>query len=188
MGRDRLANEAFLISSSGYKTVHHKQYFPPEPGCYERDWFAPSQAGFDISELRDTRFGALLCTELFFNERARHYRRLGAHIIAVPRAAGGLNTKWRAAASMTAVVSGCYVVSSNRSDNVEFPKGYFCGEGFVYAPDGALVAKTSSSSPVAFVEIDCAEVERAQAAYPCYVAELDDQHIPRNGSATPHPP
>lgn len=173
VGNDLLANEAFLVSAGIYEPVHHKHYFPQEDGWFEKSWFAPVMSGFNVAEFGELRVGALLCSELFFTEWARHYRRMGANVIAVPRAAGGLNTKWRAAGAMAAIVSGCYVVSSNRAEPVERKKGLFGGEGFVYAPDGELVAKTSASSPVAFVEIDLDLVKKAQSEYPCYLSELE---------------
>ena len=169
-----LANEAFLLANGSYHPAHHKHYFPQEEGWYERDWFAPVRPGFEVVDHGELRIGALLCTELFFNEWARHYRRLGANIIAAPRAAGGLNTRWSTAGAMAAIVSGCYVVSSNRSEHAQRPQGLFGGEGFVYDPNGELVAKTSASSPIALVDIDLGMVKTAQQGYPCYVSELQD--------------
>lgn len=169
-----LANEAFLVSAGAYKPVHHKHYFPNEVGWYEKNWFAPTKSGFDLVEYGEVSIGALLCTELMFNEWARHYRRIGANVIAVPRAGASLNTKWRAAGAMAAIVSGCYVVSSNRAEHATMPKGLFGGEGFVYSPYGELIAKTSASSPVAIVEIDPDLVKKAKFEYPCYVSEFQE--------------
>jgi N-carbamoylputrescine amidase len=171
-GSHLLANEAFLVSGSTYTPVHHKHFFPQEEGWQEKTWFATVRRGFDVVEYGELRIGTLLCTELMFNEWARHYRRRGANVIAVPRAAGELNTKWRAAGAMAAVVSGCYVISSNRSGHKSGRKSQFGGGGFVYAPNGELIAQTSASSPVVVVEIDLELVRQAQADYPCYVDEL----------------
>jgi N-carbamoylputrescine amidase len=171
-GKELLANEAFLVSGGAYKPVHHKHFFPQEEGWYEQDWFAPVMSGFDVVEHQDLRIGALLCTELMFNEWARHYRRLGANVIAVPRATGALDTQWRAAGAMAATVSGCYVLSSNRAGHEVMQGSQFGGEGFVYAPDGEMIAQTSGSDPIAVVEIDLDMVKRTQADYPCYVPEL----------------
>lgn len=181
-----LANEAFLVSAGSYAPVHHKHYFPQEDGWYEQDWFAPSRSGFDVIDHGELRIGALLCTELFFSEWARHYRRLGANLIVTPRAAGSLNRKWRTAGAMAAIVSGCYVLSSNRSENPQRPRGLFGGEGFVYAPSGKLIATTSAVNPIAIVDIDLGLVATAQRAYPCYVLEIQknsDQSGARTGSA-----
>jgi N-carbamoylputrescine amidase len=163
---DRLANEAFLHTADGYRTVHHKQYFPEESGFHEATWFRPARPGFDVIEHAGLRIGVLLCTELMFNEWARHYRRQGAHVIAVPRASGRVLHRWRTAAAMAAIVSGCYVVSSNRAG------GEFGGSGLAYAPDGTPIAETSADEPVIAIDVDVEAVKAAQAAYPCYVPEL----------------
>lgn len=84
-------------------------------------------AGFDVLEYRGQRLGVLLCTELMFTEWARHYRRQGAHVIAVPRASGMSMRKWHTAAAMAAIVSGCYVLSSNRAAAVGDSESNFLG-------------------------------------------------------------
>jgi N-carbamoylputrescine amidase len=89
-----------------------------------------------VVEHRGLRIGVLLYTELMFNEWARHYRRQGAHVIVVPRASGA-SGKWDTAA-MAAIVSGCYVLSSNRASQVNDPDSSFGGRGFVYSPTGEL--------------------------------------------------
>ncbi|KQW38383.1 hypothetical protein ASC76_10190 [Rhizobacter sp. Root404] len=171
-GQHKLSNEAFLVANGTYTAVHHKQYFPQETGWLEQDWFAPSREGFDLVGFGDLRIGALVCTELMFTEWARHYGRLGANLLLVPRATGSLNTKWRAAGAMAAIVSGCYVASSNRTGTVAGPdlQSQFGGEGFVFDPDGELIAQTGPGMPVVTVELDLENVERAKRAYPVYVS------------------
>jgi len=106
-----------------------------------------------------------------FNEWARHYRRQGAHVIAVPRASGA-SQKWYTAAAMAAIVSGCYVLSSNRAPAEHDQELNFAGRGFAFSPAGELLAETSPSNPLVSVEIDVARVAEAQRSYPCYVREL----------------
>src|SRR5579864_85307 len=170
-GPHKLFNEAFLIADGRYQSIHHKHFFPQETGFFEDAWFAPQRPGFDVLEHRGLRIGVLLCTELMFNEWARHYRRQGAHVIAVPRASGA-SRNWDTAAAMAAIVSGCYVLSSNRASSANDPHSNFAGRGFVYSPTGELLAETSSSTPLATIDIDVAQVAKAQSAYPCYVREL----------------
>jgi N-carbamoylputrescine amidase len=71
---------------------------------------------------------------------------------------------------MAAIVSGCYVLSSNRG-GVDSRGQVFGGAGMVVTPDGELVVQTSDATPVAFYEIDTQAVARAQRDYPCYVKE-----------------
>jgi len=170
-GPNKLSNEAFLIADGRYQPIHHKHFFPQEPGFFEEAWFAPQLPGFNVIEHRGLKIGVLLCTELMFNEWARHYRRQGAHVIVVPRASGA-SQKWYTAAAMAAIVSGCYVLSSNRAPASNDQDSNFAGRGFALSPAGELLAETSPSSPLVSVEIDFARVAEAQRSYPCYVREL----------------
>jgi N-carbamoylputrescine amidase len=171
---DKLANEGFLLAGGRYRAVHQKQYFPHEEGFFEAAWFVARHAGFKSFEHAGLRFGMLLCTELMFNEWARHYRRLGVHVIVVPRASGIATEAWHTAARMAAIVSGCYVLSSNRVSPHPDEAPLFGGAGFGYSPTGELVQETSDGLPLAVVQIDRHLVERTQRGYPCYVRELGE--------------
>jgi N-carbamoylputrescine amidase len=72
---------------------------------------------------------------------------------------------------MAAIVSGCYVFSSNRlSGSSSRPR--FGGRGFAYSPTGELLGVTSKEAPAISIEVDRALVIDAQRRYPCYVEEL----------------
>ncbi len=165
---DRFANEAFLLADQQYRPLHHKQYFPHEAGFFERAWFWADRIGFQPFDYRGVRFGVLLCTELMFNERARHYRRQGVHVIVVPRASGTALDLWHTAARMAAIVSGCYVLSSNRVS--------------AHSPTGELLHETSDETPFISLNIDVDRVRDAQRGYPCYVRELGED--PANAMET----
>jgi N-carbamoylputrescine amidase len=171
-GREKLCNEAFLLAGGVYRPIHHKQYFPQEEGFFEESWFAAERRGFDVIEYRGIRIGVLLCTELMFTEWARHYRRQGAHVIVSPRASSMSGGHWDTAARMAAVISGCYVLSSNRMSASRGSGPFFGGRGFAYSPTGELLAETTPVAPVVCVNIDVAQVAEAQQNYPCYVREL----------------
>jgi len=165
-------NEAFVwTASDGAVGAHTKQFFPDEEGYYEARWFEGGARHFNVVRAGALRVGFLLCTELMFNEHARHYGRNGAQLILAPRAVGkGSLGRWLVAMRMAAIVSGCYVLTSNRSG--EDSNGQlFGGRGWVIDPEGDLVAQTSKSTPVVFHEIDTDFVARAQKEYPCYVEE-----------------
>lgn len=170
-GPQKLSNEAFLMADGRYLSIHHKHFFPQESGFFEDAWFAPQLPGFNVTEHRGLKIGVLLCTELMFNEWARHYRRQGAHVIVVPRASGA-SQKWYTAAAMAAIVSGCYVLSSNRAPATNDQDSNFGGHGFAFSPAGELVAETSPSTPLVTIDIDVNQVAEAQRSYPCYVREL----------------
>jgi N-carbamoylputrescine amidase len=71
---------------------------------------------------------------------------------------------------MAAIVSGCYVLSSNRAGR-DSRGQTFGGSGWIINPNGDVVAKTSPDEPVVSHEIDLKLVERAHRQYPCYVPE-----------------
>lgn len=164
----RLANEAVVLRGGDVQPWRRKRYFPAEPGWFETEWYVAGRDGFATAEVEGTSTGILLCTEAMFNERARHYGRAGAGLIVIPRATGS-GAMWRAAGQMAAIVSGSYVVSSNRRDGKT--KAGFGGDGFAYAPDGTLLTATSAESWLAVIETDFREVDRQKQSYPCYVSE-----------------
>lgn len=167
----KLANEAFALIKGDYCFAHQKHYFPDEAGFYETTWFRNDRAGFDVITANELTVGFLLCTELMFNEWARSYRRQGAQLLVVPRATGQGIEHWKTAAAMAAIVSGCYVVSSNRVGHVDNDL-IFGGKGFAFAPDGSLISETSSDNPVVSFDLDFDLVEQQQKEYPCYVNEI----------------
>jgi len=165
-----LVNEAYALERGRLVPLHRKQYFPDEPGWYESRWFKAGAGGFAVHAVAGVKTGVLLCTELMFNEHARRYGRAGADLIVVPRATGLAHAQWSAAGAMAAIVAGGYVVSSNRVGRASGGPE-FGGRGFAFAPGGALLAQTSSESPVVTVNLDLALAQRHKAEYPCYVAE-----------------
>lgn len=167
---DRLANEAFALADSRITPLHRKQYFPEEAGWYEATWFRGDAGGFEVHEVAGLKVGILLCTELMFNERARRYGRAGAELIVVPRAAGHAHRNWLTAGAMAAIVSGSYVVSSNRMGGAAAGPS-FGGRGYAFAPDGAPLAETSAAEPVQIVDLEAAAARRQKTEYPCYVPD-----------------
>lgn len=167
----RLANEAFVLQNRAVRRLHRKQYFPNEPGWFESEWYLGDGSGFDTAEVMGIQVGVLLCTDAMFNERAREYGKQKASLIAIPRASGVDLESWKIAGAMASLVSGAYVVSSNR---VGMGRGgtQFGGGGYAYAPHGTLLAVTDPTHPVQVFELDAAVASSAQREYPCYVSEL----------------
>ena len=168
----RLANEAFVLESGVARALHRKQYFPNEPGWFESEWYAGDDSGFGVAEVLGLKIGVLVCTEAMFNEHARAYGKQQASLLVIPRASGTNVEPWKIASAMASLVSGAYVVSSNRSG---LSKGgtQFGGGGFAYAPQGRLLAVTTPANPVRTLELDPEEATSAQRTYPCYVSELE---------------
>lgn len=168
----RLANEAFVLEKRAIRPLHRKHYFPNEPGWFESEWYAGDDSGFRVAEVLGIKVGVLLCTEAMFNERARAYGRQGAALIVIPRASGLDLDSWRIAGAMASLVSGAFVVSSNRVGCAQGATK-FGGGGYAYAPHGRLLCVTDVAHPVRTLELDPTAVSFAQREYPCYVSELE---------------
>lgn len=169
----RLVNEAFALENRAVNPLHRKQYFPNEPGWFESQWYVGDDSGFDVAEVLGIKVGVLLCTDAMFNEWARAYGKQSASLIVMPRASGADLESWKIAGAMASLVSGAYVVSSNR---VGRGKGgtQFGGGGYAYAPGGRLLAMTDRTHSVQIVELDLATAVSAQRDYPCYVPDLNE--------------
>jgi N-carbamoylputrescine amidase len=168
----RLANEAFVVEKGIVRPLHRKQYFPHETGWFESEWYAGDASGFRVDEILGIKVGVLVCTEAMFNERARAYGKQNAALIVIPRASGTDIEPWKIAGAMASLVSGAYVVSSNRVGRARGGT-QFGGGGFAYAPQARLLAVTSPATPVQMFDLDPKQAIAAQRNYPCYVPELD---------------
>ena len=165
-------NEGFVWEGdSKFTPVHTKQFFPHEVGWYENLWFDGGERQFEIVEVGGLNVGFLICTDIMFNEWARHYGRLGADLIVVPRATPVSTLhRWKTAVEMAAVVSGCYVASSNRAG--EEAGIDFGGLGWIVDPSGVVIAETSADEPVVGADIYRSVAAHAKREYPCYVEDL----------------
>jgi N-carbamoylputrescine amidase len=167
----RLANEAFVLENGIVRPLHRKQYFPNEQGWFESEWYAGDGSGFSMAEIIGIKVGVLLCTEAMFNEHARAYGKQHAALIVIPRATGTDVEPWKIAGAMASLVSGAFVVSSNRV-GLSVGGTQFGGGGFAFAPHGKLLAMTNRSYSLQIFELDTHLARSAQNGYPCYVPEL----------------
>lgn len=159
-------NRGFIWTpDQGYKGVHDKYYLPNEEDFYEGNWFDRNQCDFTLAHTGELAIGFLICTEVMFNEWARFYGKHGANIIAVPRASTR-HERWLVAPRMAAIVSGAFVISSNRVDD-----RLFAGGGLVIGPDGEVLASTSRQEPFVTVDIDLTQSAQAKYTYPRDVLE-----------------
>ncbi|MET0636863.1 MAG: carbon-nitrogen hydrolase family protein [Chitinophagaceae bacterium] len=169
-------NTAYLFDKkNGYRKLHTKTYFPEEPHFWEETWFDREEIpAFDVADLGDFKIGVLLCTELWFTNHARDYGKQGADIILCPRATGftGIE-KWIICGRTSAIISGAYCVSSNRS-GIGDDKFRWGGAGWIAEPvTGALIAVTSGSKKFVTHNIDLVKSRSAKYEYPLYVSAYD---------------
>jgi N-carbamoylputrescine amidase len=156
-------NEGFWWTrQDGYRGVRSKYYLPDEPDGRESTWFARGDPAFSPTPIGPVKVGFQICTELFFTEPSREIARGGGHLIAAPRATGG-HRRWPTAAAMAAIVSGCFVASSNRRS---FDSDAFAGRSWIVSPDGETLAETTAQRPCVTVEIDPKDADRAKQTYP----------------------
>lgn len=166
----KLYNEAFHLKGPEYMAVHTKHYFPDEPGFYEKRWFNRKNHGFNSFKIDELRAGVMLCTDLWFSEYARAYGRQETHIIFVPRATGAASVdRWEVGLRHAAIVSGAYVVSSNRVGKTRWND--FDGHSSIIDPDGEVLGTTTREEPFITLDIDPKEAESAKKRYPRYVRE-----------------
>jgi N-carbamoylputrescine amidase len=165
-------NEGFAWDlQGGVSPAHIKHYLPDEEGFWEATWFGRGPGDFEHLQVAGARVGFAICTELWFFERARLYGRQGIHILANPRGTlASTREKWLVAGRAAALVSGAFVLSSNRVG----PLGgdpLFGGQGWVVGPEGQVLGLTSPDQPFVTLDIDLRQADQARKTYPRYVEE-----------------
>ncbi|MCG8607657.1 carbon-nitrogen hydrolase family protein [bacterium] len=166
-------NEGFIWDTqSGYKPVHAKYYLPNEAGFWEAHWYKRGDFDFTLAQTEAAKVGFLICTEMWFTDRARAYAKDGVHILASPRATAMTTAeKWVAGGRAAAVMSGAYCLSSNRG-GVDQNGMEWAGQGWIIEPEeGEVLALTCSDRPFVTLELDLKAAERAKQTYPRYVPE-----------------
>ncbi len=166
----RRCNQAFVWTpDTKLSFPHTKQHIPDSPGYRETTWTEPGRTSFQVSEVGGLRIGFLICTDIMFTEHAREYGRNGVDLIVVPRAMPpGASHTFSVAMRMTAIVSGCWVASSNRGgyDSAGEP---FEGRGCIIDPLGNTVMQTSAHQPLLVHEISTEFSDWKKSVYPCNV-------------------
>lgn len=162
-------NEGFVwTEDGGYQGVHGKHLLPDEEGSWEATWYDRGDDVFEPVAVRGMKLGFLICSELWAMWHATGYSKSGAHVIATPRATGkGSLQKWLAGGRVSAVVSGCFSISSNRV-STQGDSGGFGGMGWIIGQDGDVLATTSVSNPFVTRDIDLDAAVRAKGTYPRY--------------------
>ncbi len=72
---------------------------------------------------------------------------------------------------MAAIVSGAYVLSSNRVGSADGQPPVFGGAGFAFSPSAAPLGETSRDTKLIVVDVDRDVADAAKAAYPVHVSD-----------------
>jgi N-carbamoylputrescine amidase len=111
--------------------------------------------------------GFLVCSELWFFERARQLGDAGAELVLTPRRTGtGSRDKWLLAGRAAAISAGAYSCSSNAIGGPDFG-----GLGWIVDPDGRVLGTTSAERPFLTLDLDLSLARTAKSTYPRNVAE-----------------
>jgi N-carbamoylputrescine amidase len=156
----------------GARTIHTKYYLPDEPGFWEASWYERGDGNFALENTTRGKIGFLICTEIWFNFRAREYSKQGMQLLLCPRATPVPTApKWVAGGQAAAVVSGAFCLSSNLAGKTP-QGGDYAGVGWVIEPgEGKVLGLTSETQPFLTLDIDLGEADRAKLTYPRYVLD-----------------
>ena len=166
----RRFNEAFVwTEAEGHRPVHRKTYLPDEVAFWEASWYERGPTTFETADTPAGRIGFLVCTELWFMDRAREYAAAGVDFLLCPRATEiATLDKWIAGGRVAATISGAFCLSSNHADRL--PEVTMAGGGWICAAeDGALLGVTTAEAPFLTLDVDVAEARAAKETYPRYV-------------------
>lgn len=159
----RRLNQGFAWTrTAGVRTGRSKVYLPDAPDGWEATWFARGTLDPAPLVCNGVRVGFQVCTEMLFTDLAWRIGRAGADLIAAPRATSG-HRRWRLAAALMGIVSGCFVASANRRS---YETDDFAGHSWIVSPEGDILAETTPDAPVATISIDLADVTLAKRTYP----------------------
>jgi predicted amidohydrolase len=165
-------NRGFFTENGAYHDVHTKRYLPDEAGFWEASWYQPGDGTFKTFDTAQAKCGMLICTDIWFLERARQYGRAGAQLIFNPRAnypGSEEQQMWQIATQAAAFSSGAWVLTSNL-----LPPDAEDGasaQAWIVSPDGEVVAQTSVDQPFVTYDLDVGAAVSAKTRYPCYVKE-----------------
>jgi len=159
----RRFNQAFSWTrEDGYRGARAKYYLPEEPDGWEASWFDRGDREFLTQRAGSVDVGFQLCTELLFSQAAWEIGQRGGQLIAAPRATGG-HRRWPMAASLAAIMAGCFVASANRRS---YDNDAFAGRSWLVDPEGEILVETSADSPCLTADVDLEAVRRARQTYP----------------------
>lgn len=156
-------NEAFFLDQNrDTHPLRSKRYLPNDFPAVERVWFDEGEASDSVFDILGCKIGVQLCSEIMYTETPRKLAVNDVEIIIQSRATGD-HPRWRAASLLAASTAGAYVIGANRRS---VKRDWFTGGGWVYSPEGELLAETRAEFPSVTVELDLNRTSKAKTEYP----------------------
>lgn len=167
-------NTAFVFQrGKEHRRIHTKALFPEENHFWEESWFdREDNISFETVQLDELKIGVLMCTELWFTEKARRYGKQNADVLLCPRATGKSSVEqWLTCGKASAIISGTYCLSSNRSGfSDDFEWG---GTGWIIEPmTGNLLESTTPERKFVTHSINLKKSAQAKKEYPINVNDF----------------
>jgi N-carbamoylputrescine amidase len=140
------------------ETIHVKSCLSNEDGFWETTWYQKAVPDFESATVGAARVGMLIGLELWVPEGASTYGQDKVHLIAIPRMdrsvdtaeCAAANEEWLSGGRAAALESGAFCVSSSRGGH----NNAAGGNGWILAPDGRTLARTSGEEPFVTAEVD----------------------------------
>jgi predicted amidohydrolase len=140
------------------ETIHVKSCLSNEDGFWETTWYQKAVPDFESATVGAARVGMLIGLELWVPEGASIYGDDKVHLIAIPRMDLSMdddecvasNEEWLSGGRAAALESGAFCVSSSRGGH----NNTAGGTGWILAPDGRTLARTSGEQPFVTAEVN----------------------------------
>jgi agmatine deiminase len=168
-------NSAVTIDANGEIIgVYRKVHIPNDPFFYEKAYFEPGNADYQVYKTQHACIGVLICYDQWFPEPARINALKGADIIFYPTAIGDVKNytspdgdwhdAWKTVQRAHAIANGVHVAAVNRVGEEGQLK--FWGGSFVCDSFGKVLKEASTEKEeVLIVNVDLTKNKRIQEGW-----------------------
>ncbi len=172
--KDKTFNTSVLVDPKG-KIIgkYRKNHIPELPGFYEKAWYQEGDLGLLVFCTDIGKIGIMICSDAMFPECARILSHKGAEILVVPRAiVRKARSRWNNMLTANCIISGCYVLSPNRSDI--YDDFEFDGHSMIIEPGGNVINEATKTNEILVIECDLKKVTVAKTGYPYNIKTRPD--------------
>ena len=171
----RRENVALLTDSMGQiVATQAKLHLPDEDGFWECDHYEPGTEPPRVIPFLDALLGIQICSDANRPTGAQLLGAQGVQVVLAPRATNPATWhRWRLAYRAMAMINATWVVSVGRPCPEDGPS--IGGPSLVVNPMGEVVHE--AEVPLAEVDMDVAEADRARLEYPGYLAQPAEVYV-----------